>query len=175
MALTSANLVGYLRAEFAKASELRGWLFLLQLIAAVPTAIAVLIPDHYSECTLLVGTRECSAANRLVVCEWLVHKNTKCSPGRECNVTDLGAPSSPVPSAYRFAAAGLDRAPKSVTKSYQDRYTPSKYPLTAPQIAARPGRLAHLPLMECRRFGHQPRYLHPAPREWRERIPRMAR
>ena len=37
------------------------------------------------------------------------------------DVTDLGAPSSPAPSAHRFAAAGLDRAPKSVTKSYQDR------------------------------------------------------
>ena len=36
-------------------------------------------------------------------------------------VTDLGAPSSPAPSAHRFAAAGLDRAPKSVTKSCQDR------------------------------------------------------
>jgi hypothetical protein len=37
------------------------------------------------------------------------------------DVTDLGAPSSPAPLAHRFAAAGLDRAPKSVTKSYQDR------------------------------------------------------
>jgi hypothetical protein len=37
------------------------------------------------------------------------------------DVTDLGTPSSPAPSAHRFAAAGLDRAPKSVTKSYQDR------------------------------------------------------
>src|SRR5258708_22646787 len=37
------------------------------------------------------------------------------------DVTELGAPSSPAPSAHRFAAAGLDRAPKSVTKSYQDR------------------------------------------------------
>jgi hypothetical protein len=37
------------------------------------------------------------------------------------DVTDVGAPSSPAPSAHRFAAAGLDRAPKSVTKSYQDR------------------------------------------------------
>src|SRR6202162_5605255 len=37
------------------------------------------------------------------------------------DVTDLGAPSSPAPSAHRFAAAGLDRAPKSVTRSYQDR------------------------------------------------------
>jgi cyanate permease len=49
MTLTSANLVGYLRAEFAKASELRGWLFFLQLMAAVPTAIAVLLPDHYGD------------------------------------------------------------------------------------------------------------------------------
>jgi hypothetical protein len=47
MALTSANLVGYLRAEFAKASQLRVWLFFLQLAAAVPAAIAVLIPDSY--------------------------------------------------------------------------------------------------------------------------------
>ena len=37
------------------------------------------------------------------------------------DVTDLGAPSSPAPSAHRFAAAGLDRAPKSVTRSHQDR------------------------------------------------------
>ena len=32
------------------------------------------------------------------------------------DVTDLGAPSSPAPLAHRFAAAGLDRAPKSVTR-----------------------------------------------------------
>ncbi len=37
------------------------------------------------------------------------------------DVTDLGVPSSPTPSAHRFAAAGLDRTPKSVTRSYQDR------------------------------------------------------
>ena len=36
-------------------------------------------------------------------------------------VMEVGAPSSPAPTAHRFAAAGLDRAPKSVTKSYQDR------------------------------------------------------
>src|SRR5258706_11050691 len=45
------------------------------------------------------------------------------------DVTDLGAPSSPAPSAHRFAAAGLDRAPRSVTRSYQDRLTPPEYPL----------------------------------------------
>ena len=33
------------------------------------------------------------------------------------DVTDLGAPSSPAPLAHRFAAAGLDCAPKSVTRS----------------------------------------------------------
>ena len=49
MALTSANLVGYLRAEFKKASRLRVGLFFLQLAAAVPAAIAVLIPDHYGD------------------------------------------------------------------------------------------------------------------------------
>ena len=37
------------------------------------------------------------------------------------DVTDLGAPSSPASLAHRFAAAGLDRAPRSVTRSYQDR------------------------------------------------------
>ena len=47
MALTSANLVGYLRAEFKKASLLRVWLFFLQLAAALPAAIAVLVPDSF--------------------------------------------------------------------------------------------------------------------------------
>lgn len=47
MGLTSANLVGYLRAEFKKASLLRVWLFFLQLAAALPAAIAVLVPDSY--------------------------------------------------------------------------------------------------------------------------------
>ncbi|WP_439365952.1 hypothetical protein ACNJYD_08445 [Bradyrhizobium sp. DASA03005] len=49
MPLTSANLVGYLRAEFSKSAKYRLWLFLLQLLAAVPAAIAVLIPDHYGD------------------------------------------------------------------------------------------------------------------------------
>src|ERR1700686_2340133 len=35
------------------------------------------------------------------------------------DVTDLGAPSSPAPLAHRFAAAGLDRTPKSVTSYRQ--------------------------------------------------------
>jgi hypothetical protein len=46
MALTSANLVGYLRAEFARASKLRIWLFFVQLAAAIPPAVSVLVPDH---------------------------------------------------------------------------------------------------------------------------------
>jgi cyanate permease len=49
MALTSANLVGFLRAEFQKASRLRVALFVLQLATALPAAIAVVIPDHYSD------------------------------------------------------------------------------------------------------------------------------
>ncbi|WP_461319747.1 hypothetical protein [Bradyrhizobium barranii] len=47
MSLTSANLVGYLRAEFAKASRLRVWLFFVQLAVAVPGAVSVVIPDNY--------------------------------------------------------------------------------------------------------------------------------
>lgn len=49
MPVTSANLVGYLRAEFAKASRLRVWLFLLQLAAAIPAAVAVLVADSHNE------------------------------------------------------------------------------------------------------------------------------
>jgi hypothetical protein len=49
MSLTSSNLVGYLRAEFASASRARVVLFFLQLAAAVPTAVAVLIPDRYAD------------------------------------------------------------------------------------------------------------------------------
>lgn len=46
MSLTSANLVGYLRAEFSKSAKYRLRLFILQLAAAMPAAIAVLILDH---------------------------------------------------------------------------------------------------------------------------------
>ena len=46
MSLTSANLVGYLRAESAKASQLRVWLFFVQLAVALPAAISVVVPDH---------------------------------------------------------------------------------------------------------------------------------
>src|SRR5438270_678927 len=49
MALTSANLVGYLLAETKRASRLRVWLFFLQLAAAVPAAFAVLVPDSDSD------------------------------------------------------------------------------------------------------------------------------
>ena len=49
MSLTSAELVGYLRAEFARASRLRVGLFFLQLATAIPAAVAVLIPDSHNE------------------------------------------------------------------------------------------------------------------------------
>ncbi len=46
VSLTSDNLVGYLRAEFGKSGRIRVWLFFVQLLAAVPTAVSVVIPDH---------------------------------------------------------------------------------------------------------------------------------
>ena len=45
MSLASANLVGYLRAEFEKASRFRVWLFVIQLAVAVPAALSVVFPD----------------------------------------------------------------------------------------------------------------------------------
>lgn len=53
MSLTSANLVGYMRAEFNKAALLRKWLFGLQLAAALPAAISVVVPD--AEKVLIYG------------------------------------------------------------------------------------------------------------------------
>ena len=47
VALTSANLVGFLRAEFDKSSKLRVALFFLQLLVAIPAAVSVVIPDNY--------------------------------------------------------------------------------------------------------------------------------
>lgn len=46
MSLTSENLVGYLRAEFQKSGRIRVWLFNVQLLAAVPAAASVVIPDR---------------------------------------------------------------------------------------------------------------------------------
>ncbi|QUS38847.1 hypothetical protein RPMA_08395 [Tardiphaga alba] len=69
MSLSSANLVGYLRAEFAKSATYRLWLFILQLAAAVPAAVAVLIPDHHSDalyCLAFLGTA-------LIVVWWFVN------------------------------------------------------------------------------------------------------
>ena len=53
MSLTSENLVGYMRAEFNKAALLRKWLFGLQLAAALPAAISVVVPD--TEKVLIYG------------------------------------------------------------------------------------------------------------------------
>jgi hypothetical protein len=47
MSLTSANLVGYLKAEFGKAARLRIASFFIQLAVAVPGAISVVIPDDW--------------------------------------------------------------------------------------------------------------------------------
>src|SRR5579871_4941701 len=70
MSLTSANLVGYLRAEFAKAAKLRIWLFLLQLFAALPAAIAVLIPDRYGDILYWLAV----VGAILLLLWWLVNK-----------------------------------------------------------------------------------------------------
>jgi len=61
----------------------------------------------------------------------LDRKKLQTNEGNICDifddVTDLGAPSSPAPLAHRFAAAGLDRAPKSVTRKIAKHHR--KYPL----------------------------------------------
>jgi hypothetical protein len=49
VALTTDDLVGYLRAQFNKSSKLRVALFFLQLAVAVPAAVSVVIPDNYHE------------------------------------------------------------------------------------------------------------------------------
>lgn len=47
MSLTALHLTGYLRAEFAKSGRLRIWLFFIQLAAALPGGISVLVPDSH--------------------------------------------------------------------------------------------------------------------------------
>jgi hypothetical protein len=69
VALTSANLVGYLRAEFETASRYRVWLFVLQLVAAVPAAVAVVIPDHYGDALYWLAL----VAFALLVLWWFVN------------------------------------------------------------------------------------------------------
>ena len=46
VALSHRSLVGYQLAEFAKSSRLRVWLFFLQLLAAAPAALSVIIVDE---------------------------------------------------------------------------------------------------------------------------------
>jgi hypothetical protein len=43
--MSAQNLIGYLRAEFDKASRLRRNMFFIQLAAAAPPAISVVVPD----------------------------------------------------------------------------------------------------------------------------------
>ncbi|MCF4125973.1 hypothetical protein [Methylobacterium sp. SyP6R] len=47
MSLTPGSLVGYLRAEFAKAANRRVWLFFVQLAIALPAAISVVVVDAF--------------------------------------------------------------------------------------------------------------------------------
>ncbi|MBX3512068.1 MAG: hypothetical protein KF750_00620 [Xanthobacteraceae bacterium] len=67
MSLTSENLVGYLRAEFKKAALLRKWLFGLQLAAALPAAISVVVPD--TEKNLIYGL---AIAGGVLLIAWCV-------------------------------------------------------------------------------------------------------
>ncbi len=46
MALTTKELVGYLRAEFAKANRWRMGSFFLQFLVSLPAAVSVLVPDQ---------------------------------------------------------------------------------------------------------------------------------
>ena len=46
MALNHQSLVGYQLAEFAKSSQLRVWLFFIQLLVAVPAALSVVIVNE---------------------------------------------------------------------------------------------------------------------------------
>jgi hypothetical protein len=69
MSLTSSNLVGYLRAEFAKASRVRVWMFFLQLAAATPAAVAVLIPDRHEDALYWLAV----AGAVLLIIWWVVN------------------------------------------------------------------------------------------------------
>ncbi|WP_141325440.1 hypothetical protein [Acetobacter orleanensis] len=64
MSLTSDNLIGYMRAEFRKSARLRTWLFGLQLAAAFPAAISIVVPDAN---TVLVYSLAIVASFLLVV------------------------------------------------------------------------------------------------------------
>jgi hypothetical protein len=55
MSLTSANLIGYQRGEFEKAARLRVWLFVLQLLVALPAAVAVVITDQQRDILYWLG------------------------------------------------------------------------------------------------------------------------
>lgn len=70
MGITSESLIGYLRAEFFKSSRIRIWLFFVQLFAAVPAAISVVIPDH--EKVLLYGLAITTIA--LLVAWWVLNE-----------------------------------------------------------------------------------------------------
>jgi hypothetical protein len=70
MTITSDNLVGYLRAEFYKSGWLRVWLFFIQLAAAVPAAVSVVIPDTHP--ILLYGLAILSVM--LILAWWFMDK-----------------------------------------------------------------------------------------------------
>lgn len=68
MSLSSTQLVGYLRAEFAKAQTLRNALFVVQLLAALPGAAAVLTPDQHGITQYVLAI----SGAVLLACWWLL-------------------------------------------------------------------------------------------------------
>lgn len=70
MSLSSDVLVGYLRAEFHKSGQIRGWLFSIKLLAAVPAAISVFVPDHQK--ALLYGLASASVV--LLIAWWALNE-----------------------------------------------------------------------------------------------------
>lgn len=86
MSLTPENLVGYLRAEFAKAARLRLALFVFQLAAALPGAIAVVVP-HSDGVTLYI----LAIVGVVLIVIWWVLKNLYASAQSAAQAARRGA------------------------------------------------------------------------------------
>lgn len=55
MALTEANLVGYLKAQYRKSAGLRVWQFLIQLAIAIPAALSVVVTSNNGSYILAIA------------------------------------------------------------------------------------------------------------------------
>jgi hypothetical protein len=70
MSLTSENLIGYMRAEFAKSAKMRVARFVVQMLAAVPAAVSVVIPD---DCKVTLYVLAIAAVVLLIVW-WILNQ-----------------------------------------------------------------------------------------------------